>query len=95
MNLPEAVKNGAEAQALLQHPTFVRAVANVRQAIHERWEQAPIADSAGAHELKLMLKLLTDVQTVLEVAVADGNEARRELDRLNSKVMSPKQWMNR
>jgi hypothetical protein len=68
---------------------------NVRQAIHERWASAPLADHAGAHELKLMLKLLTDVQTVLEVAVADGNEARRELDRLNSKVMSPKQWIGR
>jgi hypothetical protein len=95
LNLPNAIRDGAEAESLLRHPTFVRAVSNVRQAIHERWESSPISDTQGQHELRLMLKLLTDIQTVLEVAVSDGNEARRELDRLNSKVISPSQWMNR
>jgi len=95
MNLPDVVAKGAEAQALLETPAFVSAFESVRSAIHEQWAASPIRDAQGQHELKLMLKLLNDLLTVLEVAVVDGNEARRELDRLNASVISPKQWMGR
>ena len=95
MNLTDDVSRGAEAKALLETPAFVRAMENVRTAIHERWESAPVRDVEGQHELKLMLKLLNDVQSVLEAAVFDGNAAAQELDRLNAKVLSPRQWMGR
>jgi hypothetical protein len=95
MNLPDQVSRGAEAQALLQNPFVQQAFKAVADAIHEQWANAPIRDVEGAHELKLMLKLLTDVQTVFELAVHDGRMASEELKRLNSKVLSPKQWMNR
>lgn len=95
MNLPEQISRGAEAKALLDSPAFVRAFSNVRQAIHEQWAASPIRDSEGQHQLRLMLKLLNDLEGVIELAVADGKMAAQELERLNNKVLSPQQWMGR
>jgi hypothetical protein len=95
MNLPEQVARGAEAHALLENPFVQEAFASVQAAIIEQWTNAPLRDREGAHELKLMLKLLNDLKSVFELAVHDGREAGRELDRLNSKTLSPRQWMNR
>jgi hypothetical protein len=95
MNLPDLISQGAEAKALLETPAFVRAFESVRTAIHEQWESSPIRDNDGQHELRLMLKLLNDLKGVIELAVHDGKAARMEIDRLNNRVLSPKQWMGR
>jgi hypothetical protein len=93
---PEAdITRGAKAQALLQNPLFAEGFESVEKAIHEQWSACPIRDRDGAHELRLMLKLLHDVRSVFELAVQDGKLAADELRRLNEKVLTPKQWMNR
>jgi microcompartment protein CcmL/EutN len=72
------------------------AFGSVEQAIHEKWADCPLRDREGAHELKLMLKLLGDVRAVLEAAVSDGKIAAQRLDELNSRrVLSPAQWSGR
>jgi hypothetical protein len=72
------------------------AFGSVEQAIHEKWADCPMRDREGAHELKLMLKLLGDVRAVLEAAVSDGKIAAQRLDELNSRrVLSPAQWSGR
>jgi hypothetical protein len=95
MTLEDQMTRGAKAQALLQNPLFVEAFESVSNAIHDQWANCPIRDRDGAHELRLMLKLLNDVRSVFELAVSDGKEARRRLDELNKPVLTPKQWMNR
>jgi hypothetical protein len=95
MNLPEQVSRGAEAQSLLQHPFVQDAFKAVETAIHEQWANCPVRDVEGQHELRLMLKLVQDVKSVFELAVHDGRMASEELKRLNTKILSPKQWMNR
>jgi microcompartment protein CcmL/EutN len=72
------------------------AFGSVEQAIHEKWADCPLRDREGAHELKLMLKLLGDVRAVLEAAVSDGKIAAQRLDELNSRrVLTPAQWSGR
>lgn len=95
MNLPEQVKRGNDAARLLNDPMFLEAFANVSQAIHEQWANCPLRDREGAHELRLMLKLLNDLKAVLEMALTDGKVAAQELERLNRKVISPREWSGR
>lgn len=82
-NLELTRERGEKAARLLADPILQEAFTTVRSAIHERWEQTPIRDHEGAHELKLMLRLVSDVQAVIEQAVTDGKLAAHELDILN------------
>lgn len=96
MTLQKDVERGAAAQALLQSPVYQEAWAEIRSAIHEKWESLGMSDQAKAQELKMLLGLLIDLQTIFETTVSNGNRARDELDRINERrVLSPKQWMNR
>lgn len=79
--LRKQVEEGARAKALLTDDAFVKAYGAVRQAIVDQWEQCPIRDREGAHELKLMLKLHTDLGKHLQKAVDDGKFAAEELKR--------------
>lgn len=93
MALEADLERGARAARILADDTFTGAFDTVKQTIHEMWEACPIRDKEGAHELRLMLKLLGDVRGVLEAAVEDGKAAKAELERLNShRVLSPREW---
>jgi hypothetical protein len=80
MNIESDLDRAARAKAILDNPTFQESFDLVRQAIHDQWEATPIRDHDGAHELKLMLKLLGDVRANLERAIADGTMAAHELE---------------
>lgn len=86
MSLQSDVDRGTKAARLIADETLQKAFADVAEAIHQSWESAPLRDHEGAHELKLMLKLLGDVRANLEHAVQDGKIAAAELQRLNSRV---------
>ena len=93
--LSKAVERGNHAQRLINDPLLQEAFALVRQAIHEQWEQSPLRDVEGQVALRSMLNHLRDVQAILEVAIADGKQAVEELNRLNRKVLTPKEFFNR
>jgi len=95
VDLQDQVDRGAKAQRLLADPLIGEAFDAVRAAIHSRWEQTPLRDTEGAHELKLMIKLLGDVRAVFEHAVTDGKLAAAELERINSRVVSPAEFIAR
>ncbi len=95
MSTQEDVDRGQRAARLLADPMLQEAFGLVAQAIHERWADCPLRDREGAHELRLMLKLLGDVRAVLESTVADGKVAVAELERLNRRVLTPAQWSGR
>lgn len=79
-DLQADIDRGQKAQKLLDDPILDQAFRDVEQAIHERWADCPLRDQEGAHELKLQLKLLSDVRANLERAVADGKLAAHELE---------------
>lgn len=81
------LERAAKAKQLLDNPLFNEAFEMVRAGIVERWSQAPIRDKEGAHELKLMLKLLGDLRAAVSVAVNDGkvvqfNQKQRLMDKV-------------
>ena len=92
MNLNAEVDRGAKAEKLLNDPILDEAFGLVRTAIIEKWEVTPLRDRDGAHELKLMLKLLGDVRANLEQAVADGKLAAAELKQQARRDQSPAEY---
>ena len=86
MSLTEDMDRGQKAARLLSDPLLLQAKEEVSKAIHEAWERAPIRDKEGAHELRLMLKALSDVWALLETAVANGKMSAMEFDQLNHRA---------
>lgn len=86
MTIEKDLERGAHAKRLLEDPLLSEAFALVRHAIHDKWENAPLADIHGQHELLLMLKLLSDVRGNLEQAIADGVMATDKLKHLNRNI---------
>jgi hypothetical protein len=86
MSLTEDMDRGQKAAKLLSDPLLIAAKEEVSKAIHEAWERAPIRDREGAHELRLMLKALSDVWALLETAVANGKMSAMEFDQLNHRA---------
>jgi len=82
VKIEQRLERGARAKQLLDDPLLLEAFASVRQAIHDKWEAAPLADRDGKHELHLMLKLLTDVKANIELFLADGQMAADKLKHL-------------
>lgn len=81
------LERAAKAEQLLKNPLIEEAFALVHSGIVQKWEQTPIRDREGAHELKLMLKLLGDVRAALTQAVNDGkvvqfNQKQRMMDKV-------------
>jgi hypothetical protein len=94
-NLEREVERGNHAARLLSDPLLQEAFQLVEQAIHEKWADSPIRDVEGQVSLRHMLNHLRDVKSVLEVALANGKAAVEELNRLNRKVLTPKEFFNR
>jgi hypothetical protein len=82
----DLIERAEKAARLLSDPLLREGFDLVRKGLHETWEKTPIRDREGAHELRLMLKLLTDVETAFIQAVNDGKvvkfnvEQRRHLN---------------
>jgi len=95
MTLEYDMKRGADAARVLAEPVFQDAFSAVELAIHDLWAQSPVRDHEGQQQLRLMLKLLGDVKSVLETALEDGKAASRKLDELNRRVLTPAQWSGR
>ena len=83
MSLTQDIDRGQKAARLLADAVFIEAFDAVKAAIHQKWEESPIRDTEGQHELRLMLKLLGDVRAYLETAVTDGKIAVDEVNRQN------------
>ena len=87
MNESLQLERASRAKQLLEDPILIEGFDLVRAGIMQRWELSPIRDRDGAHELKLMLKLLADVRAALAQAVNDGkivqfNHKQKLMDRV-------------
>jgi hypothetical protein len=72
MNEREILARAANAKKLMEDQEMVAAFQAVRVALLDRFEQCPIRDKEGQHEIKLMLKLLVDVRANLQSVVDSG-----------------------
>lgn len=77
--LGEDAKRGEDAEALFASPAFQTALYRVRRGIHERFAASPVSDLEGQHELRLMLKVLDDIEGNLAADVRDGKLAKEQL----------------
>lgn len=77
------LRRGEQARQVIENEIYVEAWQSVRDGIIQAWESAPIRDQDGQHELKLMLKLLTDVRRNIETAMTTGKLAAIQIEREN------------
>lgn len=80
MNLYEEVQQGYKAKELLENEIFKAAIENIRAGIVEKWRSCPIRDREGAHELKLLDKLLGDLEGYVKQVADSGKMAEIQLD---------------
>lgn len=80
MNLKHVADKGNRADDLLKNEVFTEALANLRQAILNKWQECPIRDLEAQHELKLMVKLLADLEANIRAFVQDGKLAQFEIE---------------
>lgn len=81
MELSDEQRRGELAAAVLDNQLYRESFDSVRAGIIHAWETAPIRDKEGQNELKLMLKLLTDVQRNLETVMQTGKMAKIQIER--------------
>lgn len=81
MDKDEEIRQGHDAQRVWDEPSFKTARESVRSAILQRWATSPVADKEGQHELRLMLKLLDDLEGNLLQAIQTGKLADIEIER--------------
>ena len=70
------------AKALLEDAELTKAFEGVRKSLLDRFEACPIRDIEGQHEIKLMLKLLSDVRANLHSVVDTGKVIEYRLSML-------------
>lgn len=81
MDSSEELRRGDLAQMVLENPIYIESMQTVRETLIQAWESAPIRDTEGQHELKLMLKLLTDLQRNIEDVMQTGKLAKIQIER--------------
>lgn len=77
----EEMMRGEQARQVMENEIYIEAWKSVREAIISAWESAPIRDKEGQNELKLMLKLLTDVRKNVETVMQTGKMAKIAIER--------------
>lgn len=80
MNTSDELRRGEQARQLLQNELYVDAIEQVKQGIIDKWQQAPLRDREGHHELKLMLKLLGDLTGYIQTTMETGKMAQIQLE---------------
>lgn len=81
MTPQEELQRGRIAQSLLENEIYREAIDAVRNGIIGQWESCPIRDHEGQHELKLMLKLLNDLQSNIKTVLDTGKLVKVQIER--------------
>lgn len=84
MTAQDEIERGGKAQMLIDSDIYRDSMAGVRDAILKQWEACPIRDKEGHHELKLMLKLLNDLQANIKTIADTGKLAQIQIEREKS-----------
>lgn len=81
MDLNTEVRRGEIAASLLNNEIYKEAIESVHDGIVHAWSHSPIRDKEGQNELRLMLKLLTDLQRNIETVMQTGKLAKIQIER--------------
>lgn len=77
MSIEQEATEGVNAERLLSE---LRPYLDmVKDAIVTKWEQSPVGDRDGQHELRLMRKLLTDLEANIKTAIDTGKLAQIQI----------------
>lgn len=79
MSLEREIDRGVKASYLLSDPLYVESVGKVRQGIHDRFASAPLSDKEGIYTLRLMLKVLDDIEGNIREVAQTGKLAEQQL----------------
>jgi hypothetical protein len=81
MTPDQEYERGERAKALWDNDIFKEARTSVRNAIVDKWATSPVGDKEGQHELRLMLKLLDDLEANILRVIQDGKHAEEIIKR--------------
>lgn len=81
MNLQKDAEQGRQAELLLDNEIYKDSIALLKSSIVSAWENCPVRDVEGQHELKLMLKLLKDLENNIQQVATTGKLARLQIER--------------
>jgi len=81
MNVYEEDARGRQATELLDNAMFREAVDTLRQSLVDKWLSSPIRDIEGQHELRLMTKLLGDIESYISNIAKTGKMAAIQLEK--------------
>lgn len=82
-NLHLELERGGRADALLNNDIYKESVGKVRQGIHDAWAAAPLRDVEGQTNLRLMLKLLDDLEKNIKQVAQTGKMASIQIETEN------------
>lgn len=85
VDLNKEVADGTRAHLLLESPAYKDAVSKVRQGILDAWAGSPLADKDGQHTLRLMLKLLNDIEGNIKEVATTGKLASIQIEQEKAK----------
>ena len=92
MNAEQEIVRGLQAQSILDSEIYKECVNQVREAIISQWEASPIRDREGQHELRLMLKLLNDLQANIKTVADTGKLAKIQIERDKTLLQRVVNW---
>ena len=79
MNKYTDIQKAQQAKDLIENEQFKSAFIQIRAGIIEKWRACPIRDHEGQHELKLMDKLLSEIEGYFKSIIETGKMAEIEL----------------
>ena len=88
MSIQLEAEKGRQAELLLDNPIYQESISAVREAIFASWASCPIRDQQGQHELKLMLKLLSDLTNNIRMVAETGKMAKLQIEREKKGIRS-------
>ena len=69
-----------QARELIENEQFKTCFTQIRAGIIEKWRSCPIRDHEGQHELKLMDKLLSEIEGYFKQIIETGKMAEIQLE---------------
>lgn len=83
MSLETDIAKGSRAEMLLKSDIYRESVGKVRQGIIDQWATSPIRDIEGQTTLRLMLKLLEDLEQNIVSMANTGKLAAAQIKQEN------------
>ncbi|WDW06030.1 hypothetical protein PWE35_09360 [Stenotrophomonas maltophilia] len=85
--MTDEIRDGQEAERLLNHPLLLQAFELIEKDIQDQWLNSPARDVDGREKLHLMTKLLHRLKGQLQSVVENGQIVQRTLEQSRATEM--------